>query len=577
MTRRDNFLIFFLSLAFALGIASTQSTPGYMDADYYYATGIQLAQGEGFTEPFLWNYLEDADGLPHPSHAYWMPLASILSAAGMRLTRGYLDAAQHQFDFASAQMAFIFLSALVPLITAHLAFSLTQKRNLALISALLALFSGYYAPFLTTTDTFSLYMVLGGSFLLALKIERIWLKAIILGFLSALFHLSRADGAVWLIIAAISLFLSLRGMERRSNPFLSSFLFLFSSYLLIITPWLLRNYTTFGTPLAPNGDQMLWLTTYDQIFAYPAGNLSLQTWLASGWGEIIKARLWALQLNLGTILGVQGGIILLPFIIIGAWKQIKQNHPVPERSGAQTKGGISKRDSSESIILRLQAQKQSPSAQELEYFLSQNIISTGILAWLTTLIVMTLIFPFAGARGGFFHSGAALQPLWWALAPIGLERVVAWMVAHRDWQAESLKVFSAILVAMSLLLTGAIMWMRALSPMARDQAQNTGVPLYASIEKRGLSQEDVEARAAVIVSNPPGYFLASRRPAIVLPDGDLETIFALAERYGAEFLILEKGSVTEGLMPLFDNPLLSENLVFLEEIEGAKIFVIETK
>ena len=561
MTRRDNFIIFFLAFAFALGIASSQSTPGYMDADYYYATGIQLAQGEGFTEPFLWNYLEDADGLPHPSHAYWMPLASILSAVGMRFTRGYFDAAQHQFDFASAQMAFILLSALVPLITAHLAFSLTQKRNLALTSALLALFSGYYAPFLTTTDTFSLYMVLGGSFLLALKIERIWLKAIALGFISALFHLSRADGAIWLIIAAISLltFRTSRFTQRATRRHfpLSTFYsltILFASYLLIITPWILRNYITFGTLLVPNGDQMLWLTNYNQIFAYPAGNLSLQTWLASGWDEIIKARLWALQLNLGTILGVQGGIILLPFIIIGAWKQ------------------------SFSLVVRVSAlnlrakEGLKPLLQGVD-----EMIFTGILAWFITLIVMTLIFPFAGARGGFFHSGAALQPLWWALAPIGLEGVITWMVAHREWKAESLKVFSVILVAMSLLLTGAIMWMRVLSPTAREQAQITGVPLYASIEKRGLSQEDVEARAAVIVSNPPGYFLASRRPAIVLPDGDLETIFALAERYGAEFLILEKGSVTEGLMPLFDNPLLSENLIFLAEIEGAKIFVVETE
>ena len=545
MTIRDNFLIFFLALIFALGIASTQSTPGYMDADYYYATGLQIAQGDGFTEPFLWNYLENADGLPHPSHAYWMPLASIFTAFGMWLTR--------DFSWGAAQLAFILLSVLVPLITAHLAFSLTQKRNLALTSAFLAIFSGYYAPFLTTTDTFSLYMVLGGSFLLALKIEKVWLKAIILGFLSALIHLSRADGAIWLIIAAISLFFSskpsatyhpVKWMGRNT-----SLLLLFSSYALLIFPWLLRNYAVFGMILAPNGDQMLWLTSYNQIFAYPAGNLSMETWLASGWDEIIKVRLWALKLNFGTILGVQGGVILLPFIIIGAWSKLAR-----------------------ALTLKLRAKNEQGDGKK-----TSIMVFTGVFAWITTLIVMTFIFPFAGARGGFFHSGAALQPLWWALAPIGLSRVIAWMVEHREWKEESLKVFSVMLVAMSLLLTGAIMWMRVSMPTTRDQAQITGVPLYTSIEETLLSQEDVEKRAAVITSNPPGYFLASNRPALALPDGDTQIILEIAERYGAGFLILEEGSVTEGLMPLFEHPEMSENLIFLAEIEGAKIFAIKTE
>jgi len=528
MTTRTYLLLFFFSLALAIGISSTQSTSGYMDADYYYATGIQLAQGEGFTEPFLWNYLDDPSGLPHPSHAYWMPLTSIISALGMRLARG--------FDFASAQWIFILLSALIPLITASLAYTLTSRRDLSIISALLAIFSGYYAPFLTTTDTFSLYMVLGGSFFLALKIRRIWLKAIMLGFIAALMHLSRADGAIWLIIAALTLISPLFLRERAESEgkvLLSTFYsltILFSSYLFLIFPWLLRNLTIFGTVLAPGGDQMLWLRSYNQIFSYPAGNLSLETWLASGWIEIIAARFWALKLNLGTILGVQGGIILLPFIISGAWLYRKD-----------------------------------------------EIIRVGIFAWLTTFFVMTIIFPFAGARGGFFHSGAALQPLWWALAPIGLDQAIAWAAKKRRWRVrEARRVFLAGLVGMSVLMTGAIMWGRVLSPLAREQAQITGVSRYEAVEEIILVQGD-EVKYAVIVSNPPGYFLASNRFALAVPDGDTQTVLAIAERYNAKYLILEPSAVTDGLMPVFDEPMAQTNLIFLDEIKGAKIFVIETE
>ncbi len=521
MSIRNYLILFIFSLAIAVSIASAQSTSGYMDADYYYATGIQLAEGKGFTEPFLWNYLDNPSGFPHPSHAYWMPLASILSAIGIRLAPG--------FGFDSAQMAFILLSALVPLITASLAYSLTSRRDLAIISALLALFSGYYAPFLTTTDTFSIYMLLGGSFFLTLNISKTWLKAIALGLIAALLHLSRADGAIWLVIAVISL-ITLHSSRYPLSSFIVPLFFLFFAYFLLVTPWLLRNVNAFGTPLAPGGDQMLWLTSYDQIFSYPAGALSVESWLASGWGEIIKARLWAVKMNLGTTLGVQGGVILLPFIIWGGWKERKE-----------------------------------------------QMVYIGLFAWATTFIVMTIIFPFAGARGGFFHSGAALQPLWWALAPIGLEQAIKWIAKKRRWRVrEARQVFLAGLVGMSVLLTGAILWGRVLSPTAQEQAQNKGVPLYTSIEKI-ISAQDGNDERAVIVSNPPGYFLASERYALALPDGDAQTVLKIAERYNAGYLILEEGGVTEGLLPIFDARETEEQIIFLTQIEGAKIFVIETK
>jgi hypothetical protein len=63
--------------------------PGYMDAEYYYASAVELSEGRGFQEPFVWNYLDDAAALPHPSHLYWMPLPSILAAAGMNAIGGF--------------------------------------------------------------------------------------------------------------------------------------------------------------------------------------------------------------------------------------------------------------------------------------------------------------------------------------------------------------------------------------------------------------------------------------------------------------------------------------------------------
>ena len=89
----------------------------------------------------------------------------------------------------------------------------------------------------------------------------------------------------------------------------------------------------------------------------------------------MKARAWSLGLNLATTLAVQGEIFLLPLIGVAIWHMRKDRR-----------------------------------------------VQLVLLAWLLTLGVMTIVFPFAGARGGFFHSGAALQTVWWVLAPLGLAR-----------------------------------------------------------------------------------------------------------------------------------------------------------
>ena len=47
------FALGLLGLIVTLVVASFQSTPGYMDADYYFGGGVQLANGNGFSEMIL--------------------------------------------------------------------------------------------------------------------------------------------------------------------------------------------------------------------------------------------------------------------------------------------------------------------------------------------------------------------------------------------------------------------------------------------------------------------------------------------------------------------------------------------
>jgi len=154
MKLRWIYLLFFtLGLLVAGAVAAFQSAPGYMDADYYYLGGFRLAQGYGFTEPVVWNYLGAPAGIHHPSHGYWMPLASILAYMGIVLTG--------DLGFAGARILFVACAGLLAPITFALALRITARKDLAVLAGFFAVFSSFYLPYLGTTDTFGLYMLLG--------------------------------------------------------------------------------------------------------------------------------------------------------------------------------------------------------------------------------------------------------------------------------------------------------------------------------------------------------------------------------------------------------------------------------
>ena len=154
-------LLILVGLLAAFAAAWWVRTPGYMDAEYYFATAKQLAIGQGFNEPFLWNYLNDPAGLPHASHQYWMPLVSLLAAAPMALFGQ---------AFRAAQVPFLLLTATLPWLTSRLALSMGATSRQAWLAGLLAACSGFFLPFMLTTDSFSLYALLGT---LALRTRRV--------------------------------------------------------------------------------------------------------------------------------------------------------------------------------------------------------------------------------------------------------------------------------------------------------------------------------------------------------------------------------------------------------------------
>lgn len=522
MNWRHYLILFAIGWIVPFTISRFQTLPGYMDADYYFAGGLRLAEGHGFSEPYLWNYLDDPQGLPHPSHTYWMPLASIFSAAGMWILG--------QPTYAAGRFPFILLSACVPLLTAALAFRVSRQVRLAMVSGLLAIFSLYYAPFMPVPDNYALFMLAGAAFLLLAPREQKWIP-VALGALAGLMTLARSDGLLWLGLAGLTVIWKSAqvgdGRKRTQSERLASILsagsLVIFGYLLITGFWHLRNLALFGSPLTPGGGRLLWLQNYNQTFIYPPENLTRESFLQAGWDHALQSRLGAFFANLSNAFGAQGGIFLFPFILIGL--------------------------------------------RQLRHELGTRIAVTG---WLILFAVMTLVFPFAGARGSFFHAGAAFQPYWWVAAPVGLDAVLAWARRRGQFTDKNAPYFvQGLLVLLAVFLTGYLVNFRVIaSGWAQDDR------IYPAVERlfieNGIGPDDV-----VIVRNPPGYFITSGRAAISLPYGDESTILAVAEKFEARYLVLEKDGTFDSIQDLYDSPEGHGLFTYMGEVDDAKLYRVE--
>ncbi len=533
--RRFIIFLFFAALLMISAAASLERTPGYMDADYYYAGALRIASDQGTSEPYIWNFLNDPARLPVPSFRYWMPLVSLLAAAGLKVAA--------PLGFWGARLGSLLLAACVPPLTALLSYQLTRQSSSARLAGLLALFPGFYLAFLPTTDAFPLYMALGGLFVLLsfghwqwLDRRPVMLRLLILGLLAGLLHLTRADGVLWLA-GALCVALAWLWQPKLGHP--RSFLWpklipytaiVLAGYGLVMAPWFAGNLRIWGSLLPPGGGRALWITAYEQTMIFPADGLTPQHWLAAGWGEHFQAWWHALSNNFQTTLAVQGGVLLLPFMLAGIWKL---------------------RD-----------------CREVQF---------GAGMWLLTGGVMTVIFPFAGANGGYFHSGAALQPLLWAVAPVGVESIVLWYARLRrlKWPRGMLRFVALLLVITGALLSGLLYFQRVIGSEAGVWKWNASEVHYQEVEQT-LTQSGAAAGESVLVNNPPGFWLASGRPAVVIPYGDEQMLLAAARKYDARYLVLEPNNAFH-LPGLYDGTEENPALEYLASVGDTRLFRIRLR
>lgn len=488
--RRDWLLLFCLALVARLAVAVLISHPGHMDSDYYAAGAVRLAQGGGLSEPFLWNYLDDPAGIPHPGFLYWMPLPSFLAAPFAALFPG---------SFFALQLPFAICSALLPLVAYGLAWQTIERRRAAWLSGLFTLFSGFFFPFWTLPETFAPF-ALFGSLALWMAATGIWkpgtsnLRPLLIGVLVGLAHLTRSDGVLLLLVVVLAPLVSSRSHHTPYTTCFNinhlSFVIRHSSllilgYLLVMAPWFLRNLSVIGAPLSPAGAKTLWLTHYDDLFCYGC-DLSLHSYLAWGWDNILHSKLFVLWANFQRFWAEDCLIFLLPFVVIGLYR----------------------------------LRRRPPFTLSLIYFF-------------LICFAHSLAFTFPGWRGGFFHASGALLPFLYAAAVEGLDAAVSWATRRRrNWNRRQ---------AQAVFATAAVVGAVALSVYATGEkllAWRDAGAVYQKVD-HWLDVHQVSDSTIVMVGNSPGFWYHTRRSAVVAPNGNLVALLAVAERYRVEYVLLD--------------------------------------
>ncbi len=513
-------------------------TPAYMDAYYYTTNGQRLAEGHGWTEMVVWQYLDNPAGVPTPSHTYWMPLPSLFAAAGYTLTS----------SFRGAQLPFWLMTSLLPLLSYLISHKLGGERWQNIAAALFTLSGGFYLANWNQPETFAPFAWAGGGclFLLAWAGQKNLNQRITpflyggVGVLAGLAHLTRADGVLLLAVAFLVVFINqwavwaVRGETAGKQnlgktsllapdmPLRRTFLglgWILLGYLLVMLPWFSHNLRTTGQLLPTTGTQTLFLTTYDDLFAY-GRTFSLSSYLEWGLGNILGAKARGMGNALQTFIAIGGLIFLTPFVLAGGWWYWRRGQ--------------------------------------------NRWLRPLLLYTLALFAAMSLVFTFPGERGGLFHSSVALWPWFMALVPAGISWSVEGMARRLPhWQpARAKRLFTGLFIGVALVLGLVLGFTRGTT--------DVNARLYAQVGN-SLPEE-----AVVMVGNAPAYYYFTHQPAYSLPNEPIETVLAAAARYHITHLILDENHPLP-LAELYGGTLSHPALEQVTTLETIRVYQITNR
>ncbi|MBX3028721.1 MAG: glycosyltransferase family 39 protein [Chloroflexi bacterium] len=510
--------LFLIALVVRVLVAQGVVYPLSEDAAYYGHVASRLASGDGLTSLALWSYSTPPLTLPRPAFEIWMPLSSLV-AAPFRAILGDT----HQ----AAQWSSILIGACVAPLTwlvardAARALRLPTERRVAVTigSGLVAAVLGPMVVAASDAESTTVFLVFGtlSALLMARTFEHTGARwGLLLGVALGLAYLARQE-AIWLGLAYLVM---LGGAARKDRLVGASIVRrlvpVIIGGLVVVTPWLLRQWLAFGTPFPGQALENAIHIRNEDIFAY-AVRPTLERFLDQGLAAIIEQRLFAAAYQLGSTL------IVLPFPVglLGLVGVVALR-----RSGAfQPTGSLF------------------------------ALMCFGVLMFSAT----ALMFPVATLWGTFLHSVGPLLVGCTVTTLLLLDALVARAAAWRRWRPTS--AWLGPLLVMGLVIPTSVTWV-SIEMAHSKEVRTRSIAVASVIERAAVAIPDDEApgeRASVITNYGIYAAAESGRPTLSLPDESPEDVTALARRFGVSLLVVvgQRGRYPDALLTEPRHPCLA--------------------
>jgi hypothetical protein len=493
VTRREAWLtaggLFFIALVVRSIVAAAVPFPTPEDTAYYYGVARNLVEGRGLVSDAIWSFGTPPLEFPRPAFEVWLPLPTFLAAIPM-LVLGT--------GFHAAQVGTVVVGALVPVLAWRLAADVAEERGLPAGRArTLAVGSGLTAivllplvlhgvlpdsttPFTAIALAACLLMTrLAGD---ALRIRPGDPRLLALGLLFGLAALTRNEVA-WL--GLVWIFLVWRAADGTAMPGQRLRLVAVPAAigLLVLAPWLVRDWQAFGSPLPGQAATNALSVSGFDIFAYQQPP-TLARYLAQGPGWLASSRIEGLTHNLVSVL-------IVPSVPVG--------------------------------IVGLLA---------LPWVGRARALRPLVLLSVLTFVATTLLFPVSTTWGTFLHAAGPVYVLLIVSCLVALDAAIARAGVWRGWTRPVAWLGPALTVFMAVLFSVGIL---GYAGQAREIERR-----YAALGPALTAAGQTDLRAPVIADFPIWYAEGMRREAVALPDEPPASILALARRFDARLLVISK-------------------------------------
>jgi hypothetical protein len=498
---RTAVLLFVLALGVRLLLVAGFADPAYPDSFYYVDVARSLASGHGFSVDFIWIFAEVGGTLPaNPilpiaSNGHWMPLASLVQIPFIWLLG--------PTAFAST-LPFAIFGALAAPIARGIALEAGASPRIAFGAGILGAVPALATPFMAQPDNFGLYepLVAAALWMAARGLKGHARSYVLAGLLVGVATLARNDGV--LVGAAVGLsFAWDRWRAWRSGGARLPVIPIWAAvacaglFVLVVAPWVARQLAVFGTisPSTASG-KVLFIRNIGEwnSITTPA---TLQHLLGQGIGPLIASRVDGLLAAITIFSILIGGVLLAPFMAIGAWRRRRSRDFGP------------------------------------------------LLTYAAILFAFSALISAVHVPGGtFIHSAIALAPGAYVLALEGVVGCVAWISARRrSWnRATAERVFTTSAVGFALVAAvGGSLTTQAVWAARRDDFR----AVAAALETAGAPATD-----RVMSIDASGMRYWTGRGGVVLVNDPLDTVERVARAYDIRWLVVNRADGVPAVAPL---------------------------